>query len=58
MLKEAIEENQKELHKVAKRIRGILDELVEICGDTVKGVRGRMREMKVYLEGGLEGEGG
>lgn len=55
MLKEAIEENRNELHKVNRRIRGILDHLVEICGDTVKGVRGRMREMKVYLEG--EGEG-
>lgn len=51
MLKEATEENRNDLGKINKRIRGILDRLVEICGDTVKGVRGRMREVKVYMEG-------
>lgn len=51
MLKEAMDENRNELGKVNKRIRAILAKLVEIGGDTVKGVRGRMREMKVYMEG-------
>lgn len=51
MLKEALEENRNELHKVNKRVRGILAKLVELGGDTVKGVRGRMRDIKVYMEG-------
>ena len=50
MLKEAMDENRTELHKVNKRIRTILDKLVELVGDNVKGVRGRMREIRMYLE--------
>jgi hypothetical protein len=51
MLKEALQENESEMWKVNGRIRGILSKLVEIGGDTVKGVRGRQRELRAYLDG-------
>ena len=52
MLKEAMDENRNEMNKVNKRIRVILNKLVELGGDNVKGVRGRMREIKMYMEEG------
>jgi len=50
MLKEALQENEGEMRKVNSRIRSLLSKLVEIGGDTVKGVRGRQRELRAYLD--------
>jgi hypothetical protein len=51
MLKEALAENEGEMRKVNGHIRGILCKLVDIGGDNVKGVRGRQRELRAYLDG-------
>jgi hypothetical protein len=51
MLKEALQENEGEMRKVNARIRGLLSKMVEIGGDTVKGVRGRQRDLKAYMDG-------
>jgi hypothetical protein len=51
MLREALQENEGEMWKVNPRIRGLLKKMVEIAGDTVKGVRGRQRDLKAFLDG-------
>lgn len=51
MLREALQENEGEMRKVNPRIRGLLKKMVEIAGDTVKGVRGRQRDLKAFLDG-------
>lgn len=50
MLKEALEDNKAELHKVNGRIKMLLRKMVEIGSDTVKGVRGRQRDLKAFLD--------
>jgi len=51
MLREALQENEGEMRKVNPRIRALLRNEVEIAGDTVKGVRGRQRDLKTFLDG-------
>jgi len=51
MLREALQENEGEMRKVNPRIRGLLKKMVEIAGDTVKGVRGRQRDLKAFEDG-------
>lgn len=51
MLNEAMEENKGKLGKVNRRIRGVLDKLRELAGDTKKGVRGRSRDVQEALDG-------
>lgn len=51
MLREALQENEGEMRKVNPRIRALLAKEVDIAGDTVKGVRGRQRELKAFLDG-------
>ena len=50
MLKEAMETNEASLNKVNKRIHHLLDTLLELGGNTVKGVRGRLRDVQDAFE--------
>jgi hypothetical protein len=51
MLKEAMEENQAGLKKVTRKVKVMLDELLEIAGDTKKSVRGRLKDIAVVMDG-------
>lgn len=51
MLKEAMEDNKGQLSKVNRRIRGILERLLDLGGDTKQGIRGRLRQIELALDG-------
>jgi hypothetical protein len=51
MLREGMEEHRALLPKVSRKIRGMLDKLLEVGGDTKKSVRGRLRDIAEAFDG-------
>ena len=41
------------IHKVTKRVQGILEKLLELAGNTRKSVRGRLKDVEDYLDGSV-----
>jgi hypothetical protein len=51
MLNEAIEENMAGLGKITRRVRGMLEKLREMGGDTRKSIQGRLKDVEAVLDG-------
>jgi hypothetical protein len=50
MLNEAMDENKDKLSKVTRRVRHVLEAVIEYGGDTRQGVRGRLRDVKEHVD--------
>ncbi len=50
-LREAMSDNEAKLHKVSKRVKGLLDRLLTLGGNTKKSVRGRLKDVEEELDG-------
>lgn len=44
-------DNEVKLHKVSKRVKGLLDRLLTLGGNTKKSVRGRLKDVEEELDG-------
>lgn len=53
MFKEAYKDNEGKLGKVSKRVRSMLDMLLECGGDGRKSVRGRLKDVEEILDRGI-----
>lgn len=51
MLREAMEENRSSLGKLGTRQRKLLETLLELGGESKKGVQGRLRDVANALDG-------
>ena len=50
MFKEAYNDNEVKIGKVSKRVKGMLDMMLEHGGDTRKSVRGRLKDVEDVLD--------
>jgi hypothetical protein len=52
MFNEAVQDNAVRLGKLTKRVRGMINVLVDFGGDGKKSVRGRLRDVQAVLDKG------